>query len=323
MARRSKQPVPLHGVPNDFPATIHVLDRFSESDLEVWKKRSRELDDLHDALYHGLEGERLRRRDQLIDALNSKPAPAFEFHSWARMVQYRYSSDPLSAAGSVRSIGGRFNIGNDCDESGAAVIFPALYIGDSHETAFRECYQSSSEKMKATGLSAAEMSLRKSDTTVRIHGRIERVFDVRNIENLRPVAKILAKFTVPDELVRLAKVLRLGKPENLLIRTPSRLQTNLQDVNWRAWPVQFGLPSPSQRFGLMLKWAGYEGVLFRSSKQPGSTCLAIFPGNICSDRSFVELQDDFPPSVAHSRMDISTAQTLCGWEYVREKDRCS
>jgi len=312
----------LHGIPNDFPATIHVLDRFSESDLEVWKKRSRELDDVHDVLYHGLEGERQRRKDQLVDALNAKPGPPLDFSGWARMVQYKYANDPLSAAGSVRSIGGRFNIGNDCDESGAAVVFPGLYIGDSHETAFRECYQSSSEKMEATGLTAAEMSLRKSDTAVRVRGRIERVFDVRNIDSLKAVAKVLAKFSVPPELERLARSLRLGRPDSLLIRTPLRLQTNLQDVNWRAWPVQFGLPSPSQRFGLMLKWAGYEGVLYRSSKQPGSNCLAVFPSNICSDRSFVELQDEFPETVIHSRLDMTTASALCGWEHVREKDRC-
>ncbi|MFA1289667.1 RES family NAD+ phosphorylase [Xanthomonas axonopodis pv. nakataecorchori] len=321
MPRRSQQPVPLHGVPNDFPASIQILDRFSESDLEVWKKRSRELDAVHDELYHGLEPERARRRQQLVDALNARPAPAFDFKNWVRMVQYRYSHDPLSAAGSVLSVGGRFSIGNDCDESGAAVVFPALYIGDSHETAFRECYQMPSEKMQATGLTPAEMSLRQSDASVRMHGHIERVFDIRNLDNLKPIAKVLATFTVPPELAKLARSLKLGKPEELLIKTPSRLQTNLQDINWRGWPTQFGLPSPSQRFGLLLKWAGYEGVLYRSSKQPGSTCIAIFPSNLCSDRTFVELADGHPPNVTQSRLDISTAHSLCGWEHVRRADR--
>ncbi|MBH1836338.1 RES family NAD+ phosphorylase [Stenotrophomonas maltophilia] len=321
MPRRPQQPVPLHGIPNDFPANIHVLDRFTESDLEVWKKRSRELDALHDELYHGLEPERTRRREQLVEALNSRPAPPFDFENWVRMVQYRYSHDPLSAAGSARSVGGRFSIGNDCDESGAAAVFPALYIGDSHETAFRECYQMASEKMHATGLTPAEMSLRRSDASVRMNGHIERVFDIRSLDNLKPVAKVLAKFTVPRELATLARSLKLGKPEELLIRTPSRLQTNLQDVNWRAWPAQFGLPSPSQRFGLLLKWAGYEGVLYRSSKQPGSACIAVFPSNLCSDRTYVELADAHPPNVTQSRLDLSTADSLCGWQHVRQADR--
>lgn len=120
------------------------------------------------------------------------------------MVQYRYSHDPISTAGSVRSVGGRFSIGNDCDESGAAAVFPALYMGDSHETAFRECYQMPPDKMEATGLTPEEMSLRQNDASVRINGHIERVFDVKNLENLKPVAKVLARFVVPPELVKLA-----------------------------------------------------------------------------------------------------------------------
>lgn len=321
MARKRQQPVPIHGVPNDFPASIHVLDRFSESDLEVWKKRSRELDELHDELYHGLEPERARRKVELIDALNSRPAPPFDFTNWVRMVQYRYAHDPLSAAGSVRSVGGRFSIGRDCDESRTATVFPALYIGDSHEAAFRECYQMPSDKMEATGLTPAEMSLRQSDASIRMNGHVERVFDIRNIDNLRPIAKVLAKFVVPPELQKLARLLKLGRPSDLLIRTPSKLQSNLQDMNWRAWPAQFGLPSPSQRFGLLLKWAGYEGVLYRSSRQPGSTCIAVLPSNLCSERTFVELADGSPPNITQSRLDLSTADTLCGWEHVRQSER--
>lgn len=321
MTRRSQQPVPLHGIHNDFTADIHLLERFTESDLETWKRRSKELDEVHDTLYHDLEPERNRRRDQLSAALNAKPAAPFDFQSWGRMVEYRYSNDPLSAAGSVRSIGGRFNIGNDCDESGAAVVFPALYIGDSYETAHRECYQISPEKVRETGLTASDLCLRKSDTFVRLNGHIERVFDMRDIKNLAPVAKVLAKFSVPPELDKLARSLKLGKPESLLIRTPSKLQKNLQDINWRGWPTQFGLPSPSQRFGLMLRWAGYEGVLYRSTKQPGANCLAVFPSNFSSDRTFIELQDPAPDTVTRRRLDISSADGLCGWEFVREKDR--
>lgn len=321
MTPRAKQPVPIHGIHNDFTADIHLLERFTESDLETWKRRSRELDEVHDSLYHGLEPERNRRRDQLTAALNAKPAAPFDFESWGRMVEFRYSNDPLSAAGSVRSIGGRFNIGNDCDESGAAVVFPALYIADSYETAHRECYQISPDKIRETGLTASELCLRKSDSYVRLRGHIERVFDMRDLRNLGPVAKVLSKFAVPPELVNLARSLKLGKPETLLIRTPSRLQKNLQDTNWRGWPTQFGLPSPSQRFGLMLRWAGYEGVLYRSTKQPGANCIAVFPSNFASDRTYVEIQDPAPDTVTRTRLDIASADSLCGWEFVREKDR--
>lgn len=169
MARKATrtQAVPFRGTPLGLAPSVQLLERFTAADLETWKRRSRELDELHHVLYHGLEPERLRRRDQLIQALARKPAPPFDFENWVRIVPYRYSNDPLSAAGSVRSIGGRFNIGNDCDESGAALVFPALYLGDSHETAFREYYQIGSEELQATGLTPEELSLRRSDTSVR------------------------------------------------------------------------------------------------------------------------------------------------------------
>ena len=324
MPRKVKQPVPLDRT-SLFEQTpsIYVLDRFRESDLAIWEKRSAQFDALYDALYHGLEPERVARRQEIVDALASRPAAPFSFDSWVRIVPYAYSHCPLSAAGSVRAMGGRFNIGNDCDESRTAKVLPALYIGDSHETAFRECYQVGSRELAATGLTAADLSLRKSDSSVRLKGHITRVFDMRDRSNLEPVVKVLKKFKTPPVLEKLARELKLGKADALLIRTAARLQANMQDVNWRAWPAQFGLPAPSQRLGTFLKLAGYEGIVYRSTKLQNAACLAVFPSNIGSDKTFVEVQDAAPAGVRHTRLDIETASDLCGWEFVREQDRDS
>jgi hypothetical protein len=318
-----KQPLPVHAPQlGDLAPSIYMLDRFSASDLDVWKRRSHEFDEVHRELYHGLEPERQRRRDEILDALNSKPGAPVSFDGWVRMVQFRYANMPLSAAGSVRGVGGRFNIGSDCDDSGVAKVFPGLYIGDSHETAFRECYQIGSDELAATGLSAADLSLRTSDASVRLRGHVEKIFDLRDRSNLEPIAKILKKFKVTPQLERLAKNLKLGKADGLLIRTAARLQINMQEVNWRAWPQQFGLPAPSQRFGEFLRLAGYEGVIYRSTKLASGSCITIFPSNIDSDRTFVELQDPAHDGVKVTRLDIDSADGLCGWEHVRPHRRC-
>lgn len=301
--------------------SIHLLERFTESDLATWERRSRELDEVHHELYHGLEPERIKRREEIIGALQKAKAVPVKFENYVRMVPYQYSLSPLSAAGSLRGIGGRFSIGIDCDEAKAAKVFPALYIGDSPETAFREYYQITREELEATGLTAAELSLRRSDSSVRLQGQLENVLDISNLANLRAVAKVLGTFQVPPALEVLAKKLKLGPAKNLLIRTPEKLQENLQEANWRLWPTQFGLPSPSQRFGKFVRAAGFEAIKYRSVKAPGNVCLAVFPCNIANDRSFIELVDQAPAEVTYRRLDLSSAQALCGWDYVLDRDR--
>lgn len=146
------------------------------------------------------------------------------------------------------------------------------------------------------------------------NGRTRGTLSVR--VKLIPVAKVLAKFKVPAELENIAKSLRLGPASAMLIRTPAALREHIQDVNWRAWPMQFGLPSPSQRFGEFLYMAGFEAVKYASAKNPGQTCLAIFPGNIASRRSYLELADPSPSSVKHRRLDIDSAKDLAGHEHL-------
>lgn len=311
----AKSPIPTTSK-RPLQPTLHLLERFSASDLVTWKRRSAELERLHQLLFYGLEPERIARRDEILAALNSRIASPTEFESWYRVVEYRWSDQPLSSAGSVLGPGGRFNIGNGCDAYIKGRGFPALYIGDSSETAFREFYQCESRDLEGTGLTRAEMALRKSDTTVRLRGRIERVFDATDISALKPVAAVFAKFAVPRELEDLAKSLKLGPARDLLIRTPAKLREHLQDHNWRAWPIQFGLPAPCQRFGEFLLLAGFEGVKYASAKNPGQSCIAVFPGNIASNRTFVELTDTGPSSLDFRKLDLDSVPHLAGFEHL-------
>ena len=45
--------------------------------------------------------------------------------------------------------------------------------------------------------------------------------------------------------------------------------------NWNAWPVHFDVPSNSQVLATMVIDAGFEGILYPSTKD-GKNCLAIF-----------------------------------------------
>ena len=91
--------------------TFVQLECFSESSLRQWQAAARNLNELQTALFFGLELERQRHSEALIDAVRGSLTCGEPFESWARIIDYRYCCSPLSVAGSVRRDGGRFNMG--------------------------------------------------------------------------------------------------------------------------------------------------------------------------------------------------------------------
>ncbi len=284
--------------------TVHVLDQFTEANLERWRALSADLDELHRVLYFQVQPQRLRRKQELVDALNSRNQKAFEFGGWVRVVDYRYANSPLSAEGSLRGVGGRFNVGPDVDES-INKPFPALYVGDSFETAYRERFQLASAELPV-GLTPEEMALTRSTANVLVRGKIERCIDVSDRQNLVAVCKVLARIRKPDAAIGLMRRLKLGPKHVFMITSPSQLASALQEQNWRARPTQFGIPSVSQQFAELARAAGYEGIVYQSSKRPDGKCLALFTDSIGSDRTFIELSDAYPASVIQHRVDIDS-----------------
>lgn len=320
--RRRQQPIPrsptrLAGSSAD----LLLLDRFTQKDLEGWKSASADLDRLNRHLYFDTEPARLSLRPEIIQALQSRPAQPLEFVRWVRLVDHRWTLKPLSAAGSIRSFGGRFNLGRDVDDC-AIKPFPALYIASDLQTAYRERYQMERESESALGLTAEELALTTSHSSVLLNGYIERVFDASDLTALEPLAKVLARVKMPASIKPIARRLgaKLGPGGIHMIRNAHQLHQALFR-NWRAEPVQFGLPSPSQQFGEFVRAAGYEAIRYESTKNKGSYCLAVLVGNLCSDRTFVELADDCPPEVDHRRLDMQTADELAGWEYLDARAR--
>ena len=196
MRGRSRKPVPPapRGAAAGTPPFRGVLelDRFTEESLERWSELSADLDELQDILYFNLEPERRRLRPELLRALQTVPPEPRTLESWVRIVDYRWSLHPLSAAGSLTSIGGRFNAGTEIDGCTFAP-WPSLYLASDHATAYREKFQIEAGQT-VDGLSPEELALGpgQSHTTVVLRGCLSRVFDL-SPETLGPVAQVLSK----------------------------------------------------------------------------------------------------------------------------------
>ncbi len=240
---------------------------------------------------------------------------------WARIVTYRYSLAPLSSAGSLHSIGGRFNAGIDLDD-GTLSAWPALYMAEDYETAFREKFQLASDHVN-NGLSAQDLALTPgaSHAAVMLRGRLTNVFSLNDDECLKGICSVFRRIKMPATAKRLQKKLRIPNRDNFMIRSPFQLRRAVLASNWRLQPVQFGMPAPSQILAELIRAAGFEGVLYESTKGP-CRCLALFP-DVLLDGSFVELADPAPAAIQHTRLDCTTADALCGWDDIAKQMRPS
>ena len=298
---------------------ILELERFSSQDLKKWEQASTGLNELWDELYFGVESKRRKFRRQLIEAIQGVGHTEVPLEKWVRVVSYQYSLEPLTCAGSLQALGGRFNAGCELDAS-TLRPWPALYLAQNFETAFREKFQLASNEL-VDGLTPQELSLEGavSHTTVLVNGHLERVFDMSVFTSLMSVARVLRKIKMPEDAVALAKLLKFGRKDVFMITNGPQLFSAVVKQNWRVTPSQFGLPAPSHILGELIRDAGFEAILYPSSKGTGK-CLAVFPGNLGTS-SFVQLADQAPSSTTVVRLDQHTAATLEGWESIPRQFR--
>jgi len=256
-------------------------------------------------LFYHLEGLRQVHHTELIRALSSCKPTVVELHEWARIVDYQYTLAPLSAAGSVVK-GGRFNIGSDLDPA-QFVPFPALYLAANYETAYAERFggPTAADRGAFTG---QQYALRRpgSFSAVRLSGEAHQIFDLRRARVLERFVDIVRRFPMPDDLKHLAK--ELGKRPPWLITKSSQLRKGLLAADWRAWPVQYGIPANPQVFGRLLLEAGFEGVVYPSTRG-NDLCLALFPTALAASDTHVELVDQAPNGVI-ARLDSDTWSQL-------------
>lgn len=306
--RRSKSRTPLPPVrparQDPFAAPdLHELEKFTHRDLQRWQVASSRLDQLQRDLHFGLENQRLGSRPALLASLRARAATPFDFHDWVRIVDYRYCLEPLSSVGSLRGIGGRFNVGDDLKFAGFR-SWPALYLAEDVETAYREKYQCPT-RSTAEGLSPAELALQSGSgyLVAALRGRISSVLDIDDLDSLRPFCAVIGRFEMPRRVREFARSLKISQPQ--LIRSPQALQRALTSNRWRAIPTQFDIPATSQVFADLAKDAGYEAILYKSSRSVGR-CMAIFPERLSESDAFVELTGEFPVEVELRRLDHET-----------------
>ncbi|MES2889008.1 MAG: RES family NAD+ phosphorylase [Pseudomonadota bacterium] len=295
------------------------LERFSEESLTKWLGYAQALDRLEDILYFNLEPERRLLRPKLVEALATVPLKTVDVSNWVRMVTYQYSDNPLSCAGSLQWVGGRFNAGAHLDDR-TMDPWPALYVAADYETAYREKYQVAKGTL-TNGLTPEEMSLahQGSTATVRINGHLTKVFDMTVVANLAPVAKVFKKIEKPVQLQRFAKKLSMTANCQVMARTAKEVHDLALMHNWRIKPTQFGLPAPSHILAELIRAAGFEAILYPSTKG-SADCLAVFP-DCLADGSFIELADAAPAGVQFTRLDNDTGHPLSGWDSIAAKLR--
>lgn len=283
------------------------LEKFTDADLRIWKRQAEGLERLHVQLFFHLEGQRALCHRDLCDALRQSAPIGLVVDCWTRIIDYKYSLQPLSAAGSLVR-GGRFNIGTDLDP-GKYPAFPALYLAADYETAYAERF--GRRPSESGPLVGHEFALRPpgSFTAVNVNGRLHNLFDLRNARNLRHFTAIISKFDLPKELRDLAASAGIKDP--LLVRSVGQLKQSLLAHNWRLYPSQYEIPANSQTFGRLVVDAGFDGIIYASTKGP-KACVALFPTNFAGSESHVEIADEPPKGATHTRLDQSTCGEIAG-----------
>ncbi len=283
-------------------ASAFVLDVFTERDLDDWSTRSVAAQRYLDHVYFDLERQRVEHFEELRDALSGVSPITVDVTDWVRITDYRWSLEPLSPAGSLKGIGGRFNIGVDIDRA-RGQHFPALYLADALETALREFFLGSSEDHTAS-LSLQELALRRmaSFTTFTLRGHVDQVFDLRSHKDLAAFAAIVSRFSLSKETRRLPG--RSGLRSRLVVKTPEELRWRIlsDPQKWRAQPQMFGIPASSQTFGRLVRDAGFEAILYPSQRAAGMN-LAVFVENFRDSSSRIEVVGGAPAGATFLTLD--------------------
>ena len=291
---------------NDSDKRSEIIEELSEGNLREWQRYAADEEGFRTRLFFHLEAERRLRHEEIREALNESMIVGIDRAGWNRIVDYQYSLEPLSPVGSLFQ-GGRFNIGNDIDGDQFRA-FPALYVAGDYATAFRECFGSYESGPGQVDLSGAELALREPESfaSCRLALELQRVFDLTVETNLEPFAEVMAKITIPPDLRALGRKLKFRGPLNPA--TAKRVRHELTSLDWRYLPVNFELPAYPQVFGRMLVDAGFEGVLFRSTKGEAN-CVAVFPNRLLNE-SCVRLVDAPPDDNVQTRLDADNLEAL-------------
>lgn len=282
---------------------LYLLDKISQRDIRLSKQRYDSVAKYYWDHYSYFAHQRSLILDDLKNALLKSSRPLL-FSHWQRVVDYKFSTDPLSAKGSIlNDPGGRFNIGN-LDET-RFPKFAALYFAEERETAYKEKFGLYRE-IKVSGLTADDLAFTNlnSVSIIVVRGELTGVLDLTNINSLKGFFELIKSIHLPKNFIKRARQLNLESPMRH-VESLTELTKTILLPNWRNLPMQVDIPSNSQILGQIAYAAGIEAILY-PSKMTNKNCLAIFPKNFEKSASYIELEGDIPKEVKNLRLDCAT-----------------
>lgn len=283
---------------------IHFLEAVSQKDIRTAQAKQKIWLAHHSDSYSCLATQRAQIIEELKDAIRTKATSSYKIEKWCRIVMYKWALEPLSARGSLLSIGGRFNVGNGIDPI-RFPVFPALYLADNNETAITEVF-GVTQNQELSNLDLALASA-ESYALARIDGELESVIDLREVKSIKPFFDLIKNFKFPKELMARAKAIGIPLPH--VVKNHRELWNTLLEIDWRWNPMQCDIPSNSQIFGQIAESAGLSGIVYPSIKGKGN-CLAVFVRNFQNESSWLELVDESPDKKIIRRLDSKTCLSL-------------
>jgi hypothetical protein len=278
-------------------STQYLLESGSITEMRAANQVMAEHLKFHWDLYSELARQRNAIEDKIKKSL-IQTCVQYEIKHWQRAVKYKYSLHPLSVAGSLTFIGGRFNTGKGVNSE--VPHFPGLYLALDKETALQE-HLGQEPVPKGSQLTALDIALTNptSETIVSVSGKFDKVFDLTNANNLKPFIELIKNFKISKELASAAKRLKIADPG--IIKTANKLLETFLSCEWRKLPSNYDVPANSQIFGHLVYSAGIEGILY-PSKFTNKRCLLVFPRNFVGTDSYIMLDDEAPNSNVPKRI---------------------
>lgn len=275
--------------------TVYIpFELLKISSITSWEKHHSKIVDYYYRHYSYFHQERSKILGKLKTALNENNCE-YTFNKWHRLVTYQYSNNPLSSKGSLlNDPGGRFNIG-DINRY-KFQPFPALYIAEDFDTAYREAFQLKQDET-INGLHGEELSLygNNSFSNVVLNGEIHYLLDLRKKKTLQTFYQEIKNIKLPSSFKKEAESLKI--PVIPHVKSLKELMNSILSENWRDSPIQADIPSNSQILGQIAEMSGVEAILYPSIRSRNKYCIAIFPRNFNGSSSYVKLKDRAPDDV--------------------------
>lgn len=279
------------------PKGSHLIDKVSLQGIRLQPQLYQAINDYCWDHYCYFTNQRSQMFDKLKESL-AKNSRMLQFEKWIRIVSHKYTLVPLSAKGSILiPHGGRFNIG-DIDQLKFS-RFSALYLAENFETAYKERFGLYNPTKKQLGLSAEELALPHSITSVCVKGQI-----LSYPGALKDFFLLVKTIKLPKCFIKRAKKLNIDPMRQ--VKTLHELKKTIFDPNWRFMPIQYDIPANSQILGQIAHAAGIEAIVYPSRMSKQHKCLAIFPDNFANSTSFIELEGDVCEATMHKRLDAES-----------------